>query len=87
MEIEVFNAKGFEAGDFIKVFMNDGSEEVIELERGDIYMGSPDRNKYQTDEIIPGTPPCIVVQGNHEHPEGRGIAVVDVSDVILIKRS
>lgn len=86
MEIEVFNTKGFKAGDFIKVIMYDGSEEIIQLERGVVYMGSPDKKKYQSDEIIPGTPPCIVVQGNHEHPEGRGITLVEVSDVILIKR-
>jgi|LakMenEpi03Aug12_release.lakeMendotaPanAssembly.Ray.scaffolds.fasta_scaffold521543_2 hypothetical protein len=84
MEIEVFNTKGFKAGDFVKVIMNNGSEEVIQLERGEIYMGSPAKKHYTTGEIIPATPPCIVVQGTLDVPEGRGITIADVKDVVRI---
>lgn len=86
MEIEVFNTKGFNAGDFVKVIMNDGSEQDIQLERGDVYMGTPERKVYQSEEIIPATPPSIVVQGTLEIPQGRGIPITDVSGVILINR-
>jgi hypothetical protein len=65
--------------------MKDGTEEVIQLERGEIYMGSPDKKKYQSDEIIPGTPPSIVVQGDLERPEGRGILIEDVEEVSKVK--
>ncbi len=86
MEIEVFNTKGFRKGDNIKVVMNDGSYEIIELERGEIYMGSPESRNYSTGEIISATSPCIVVQGNLETPQGRGIPIADVLDVIFINR-
>lgn len=86
MKIEVFNSTDFKQGDFVKVIMNDGSEETIQLERGEIYMGTPERRHYTTGEIIPATPPSIVVHATLETPAGRGIPIADVSDVILIKR-
>lgn len=86
MKIDVFNTKGFKAGDFVKVIKYDGSEETIQLERGEIYMGSPDRKVYRTEEVVPGTKPSIVVQATLETPAGRGIPIADVEDVILIKR-
>jgi len=84
MKIEVFNTRGFQAGDLIRVIMNDGNEEVIQLERGGIYMGSPEKTEYITGEIIPAVPPSIVVQGNLERPGGRGIPIEDVQDLFLI---
>jgi hypothetical protein len=86
MEIEVFNTMGFQAGDFVRVTMNDGSEEVIQLERGEIYMSAPERRNYTTGEVVPANPPSIVVQGNLERPEGRGIPIEDVFDVVFISR-
>ena len=86
MKIEVFNTKGFKGGDFVKVIMNDESEETIQLERGVIYMGSPERRKYTTGEIIPAKPPCIVVLGNLETPQGRGIPIAEVFDIVLVNR-
>jgi len=84
MEIEVFNTKGFRKGDFVRVIMNDDSEETIQLERGKVYMGSPERRHYTTGDIIPAKPPCIVVQGTLEIPKGRGIPIADVLDVVLV---
>jgi hypothetical protein len=84
MKIEIFNGMGFKKGDFVKVIKYDGSEEKIQLERGEIYMGSPEKRHYTTGEIIPGTPPCIVVQGTFDRPKGDGIPIADVEDVILL---
>ncbi len=84
MEIEIFNTREFHAGDFVRVIMNDGTYEIIQLERGQVYLGSPEKRHYTSGEIIPATPPCIVVQGNLEHPEGRGIPIEDVWDVVRI---
>lgn len=86
MEIEVFNTNGFYAGDFVRVIMNDGSEENIQLERGEVYMGSPEKKHYTTGEIIPATPPSIVVKATHDTPAGRGIPITEVRNVILIQR-
>ncbi|MBC7748694.1 MAG: hypothetical protein H7Z76_09005 [Methylotenera sp.] len=84
MKIENFNVKGFKGGDFVKVIMKDGSEETIQLERGQIYMGSENKKEYLTGKIIPGVSPSIVVQATPENPEGRGINIEDVEDVISI---
>jgi hypothetical protein len=84
MEIEIFNTKGFHAGDFVRVIMNDGSEEIIQLERGEVYMGSPEKRNYITGEVVPATLSSIVVHGNLESPQGRGIPIEDVRDVIRI---
>ena len=84
MEIEVFNARGFQVGDFVRVIMNDGSAEEIQLGRGEVYMGTPERKVYQSEEIIPATPPSIVVQGNLETHADRGIPIQDVQDVVLV---
>ena len=84
MTIVEFNLKGFNAGDWVRVIKIDGSEETIQLERGEAYAGTPERTNYLTKEIIPGTPPSIVVQATPETPQGRGIPLEDVEDVVLL---
>jgi hypothetical protein len=84
MKIEHFNTKGFKDGDFVKVIMKNGSEETIQLERGQIYMGSETKKEYLTGKIIPSVPASIVVQGTLENPAGRGINIDDVEDVISL---
>lgn len=86
MTIEDFNQVGFDAGDFVKITLQDGTNKLVQLKDGKAYSGHPSESSYTgqskgREEVKP----CIVIQ-NPSKPEGDGIPLEEVQEVILVKK-
>jgi hypothetical protein len=88
MTTEEYMNKKFQSEDIVKVYFYDGTERLIVLDRPGLYT-RPSQTVYPTYEIIPGGEPEIVVYQSLDRPtrpEGEGIPISQVRDVIVVER-
>lgn len=88
MTTEEYMNKNFQSGDTVKVVMNNRTERLIILDRPGLYT-TPGHTQYPTGEITPEGEPSIVVYislSQPPRPEGEGIPISQVRDVILVER-
>jgi hypothetical protein len=83
MTLVEFNSKGFKAGQFIKVFLNNGTTRIVQLAQGYAYPGHDAQDSYLGGPGRKASPPSIVII-NPDKPQGDGIALNEVSVIEIV---